>query len=250
MRFLEGTESRRRIYLMRHGHVDYVRKFHDPEEVRNVPLTERGHEEAHAVGQSLADIKIDHAVSSGLARSRDTADIVLSYQKSVTRLEHVHDARFAELQSDGSGSSNRASVPRKLIIDIMTNLFARAAEEGARIPPKGELFSDAFERVTSGAIELLSQPGWSTMLLVAHEGVNRVLLSWAASGGLQAVGAFEQDTCCVNIIDFDLDISADPGSPHFVKRAAIKSTNLTPHNPTKRGMHLNSLEDIMSGMDD
>jgi phosphoserine phosphatase len=44
----------------------------------------------------------------------------------------------------------------------------------------------AFERTLRG-------PEWRRLLLVAHDGVNRVILAWAAQAGLGALAAFEQD---------------------------------------------------------
>ena len=44
------------------------------------------------------------------------------------------------------------------------------------------------------------------MLIVAHEGINRLVLSWACGRRPSArMGAFEQDTGCINVIDFDMD---------------------------------------------
>ena len=76
-------------------------------------------------------------------------------------------------------------------------------------------------------------------LVVAHEGINRLLLSWACDAGLRAMSSFEQDTGCVNIIDFDL------GGIGNVRRALVKAVNLTPYNYLKHGMNLTSLEAIM-----
>ncbi len=74
---------------------------------------------------------------------------------------------------------------------------------------------------------------------MAHEGINRLILSWACGAGLRAMSSFEQDTGCVNIIDFDLGGIGD------VRRALIKAVNLTPYNYLKHGMNLTSLEAIM-----
>ena len=76
------------------------------------------------------------------------------------------------------------------------------------------------------------------MLIVAHEGINRLLLSWACGSGLNAMGAFEQDTGCINVLDFDLALDGSIG------RTMIKSLNLTPYNWLKHGMNLTSLEAI------
>jgi probable phosphoglycerate mutase len=75
------------------------------------------------------------------------------------------------------------------------------------------------------------------MLIVAHEGINRLLLSWAAGADLHAMGGFEQDTGCVNVLDFDMKGGE-------INRPIIKAVNLTPYNYLKHGMNLTSLEAI------
>ena len=52
------------------------------------------------------------------------------------------------------------------------------------------------------------------------------------------MGAFEQDTGCINVLDFDLHTDGS------IERTMIKSVNLTPYNWLKHGMNLTSLEAI------
>jgi len=52
------------------------------------------------------------------------------------------------------------------------------------------------------------------------------------------MSSFEQDTGCINVIDFDLN------RQDGVRRALIKAVNLTPYNYLKHGMNLTSLEAI------
>ncbi len=63
MSALPGTTGRRRIYLMRHGHVDYFAS----EVVRtgnahDVVLTAQGRMEASAAGRALANVALDRAI--------------------------------------------------------------------------------------------------------------------------------------------------------------------------------------------
>jgi probable phosphoglycerate mutase len=51
------------------------------------------------------------------------------------------------------------------------------------------------------------------------------------------MGAFEQDTGCINVLDFDMNGSE-------IERPLIKAVNLTPYNYLKHGMNLTSLESI------
>ena len=91
---------------------------------------------------------------------------------------------------------------------------------------------------------ILGEPDWQQILIVAHEGINRLLLSWVAGAGLSATHAFEQDTGCINVVDFDM-VPVNDSKPE-IERALIKAVNLTPYNYLKHGMNLTSLEAIFA----
>ena len=240
MSSLAGTTGRRRIYLMRHGHVDYFA----PEVVltrntRDVVLTAQGRMEADAAARAFAPVVLDRAVCSGLPRARQTAEIVLSCLASAPALEIEPD--LVEIHGGRAQVTSRAELAA-----TMTFHFARAAEEGATMLEGGEAFTLAQARAIAAIERLLAAPGWSQILVVAHEGINRLLLSWAAGAGLTATRAFEQDTGCINVIDFDM-VPAEEGRPGTeIARALIKAVNLTPYNYLKHGMNLTSLEAIFT----
>ncbi len=240
MSALPGTTGRRRIYLMRHGFVDYtsklVRESQDPTLARLTPV---GREEAAAAGAALSEIHFDVAISSGLARTRETAEIVLHGHPNPPPLED--DARFGELHS--GHYINFASAEQ--LAATMTFQFEQAGEPGATFLEGGELFSDAMDRIEAGFHALLARPSWSSALVVAHEGVNRLALAWVLGAPLGACAGFEQDTGCVNIVDFDL-VPAEQDHRVRIERAVIKAVNLTPANYLKNGMNLRSLEAIFT----
>lgn len=240
MSALPGTTGRRRVYLMRHGFVDYtseaVRKARDPS---IAALTERGREEALAAGAALADVHFDLALCSGLLRTVQTAEIVLAAHHAPPVLET--DARFGEVRSGSYMEFHSA----EHLAAVMTFTFEQAGEEGARFLPGGELFSDALLRIKDGLSDLLARPGWATALVVAHEVVNRMLLADVIGAGLGSSAGFEQDTGCINILDFDL-VPLETGEGTRVERGVIKAVNLTPANYLKNGMNLRSLEAIFT----
>ena len=123
----------------------------------------------------------------------------------------------------------------------MTFQFENADKPDATFLDGGEKFTDGRERAIAGLLALIDRPGWSNALIVGHEGINRVILSWFCSAGLNASVSFEQDTGCINILDVDL---VPNGSGHAIERKLIKAVNLTPLNYEKHGMNLRSLEAI------
>lgn len=241
MSALPGTTGRRRIYLMRHGFVDYTSKeVIESQDPSRAVLTERGREEARIAGLALADIKFDLALCSGLKRTRQTAELVLAEHPQNLQLEDVHG--FQELRS---GQYINFESPQQLAA-VMTFQFEQAGEPGATFLEGGEKFSDAMTRINAALTALLMRPDWASCLLVAHEVVNRLILATILGAPLGASAGFEQDTGCINIIDFDLVPTEDDPQTTRIERAVIKAVNLTPANYLKNGMNLRSLEAIFT----
>jgi probable phosphoglycerate mutase len=240
MSALPGTTGRRRIYLMRHGFVDYtseaVRKARDP---KVATLTPRGEEEARAAGIALSEVHFDLALYSGLPRTRQTADIVLAEHPKAPNLEV--DERFGELRSGTYMDFHSA----EHLAAVMTFTFEQAGEPGAEFLPGGEKFADALIRGRAALRDLLLRPGWATALVVAHEVMNRMLLADVIGAPLGASAGFEQDTGCINILDFDM-VPDESGEGTRIERGVIKAVNLTPANYLKNGMNLRSLEAIFT----
>ncbi|MBL6852749.1 MAG: histidine phosphatase family protein [Alphaproteobacteria bacterium] len=232
MTYLPGTKSRRRVYLMRHGHVDYLaRHVVATGGINIVPLTNRGRLQAEAAGVALSHVKIDKAVCSGYPRTHQTASHVLAAQKNPPVLEI----------DEGLVERAAGTIPpvksREELIEAMRGRYTEAGvpQPGER-GEGGEAAEVAQERAVAAIRRLLRAPEWHTALVVAHEGINRLILSWACGAGVNATGAFEQDTGCINMLDFDLREDGE------VLRTMIKAVNLTPYNWLKHGMNLTSLE--------
>lgn len=243
MSALPGTTGRRRIYLMRHGHVDYFAP-----EVRErgttdfVPLTALGREQALASGVALSHIRFDRALSSGLPRTKQTAEIVLAENLDSDHLALGADAGLVEIK----GGKNFPKVKtREEFAARMAFEFDQAGEPGARMMG-GDAFAEVQERAVGSLKKLLAEPGWHTALVVAHEGTNRLLLSWMTGAGLRAVQAFEQDLACINVFDFDMVPREDGSVGTEIQRRFIKSVNLTPYNYLKHGMNMTALETIFT----
>ncbi|MGE0182125.1 MAG: histidine phosphatase family protein [Parvularculaceae bacterium] len=228
---MDGT-GRRRIYLMRHGHVDYFApEITDP---RSVPLTDEGRGQAQAARDALAGVEFDIAVHSGLPRTRETAAIVLEGRPLAASAEPL----LEELKSGWVVVGSREELAAMLAFS-----FDDAHQPGASFLPDGETFADAEARIVAGMEGLIDASSWRQALIVAHEGVNRIILGWACGGGLKTVSAFEQDLCCVNVIDLDIT-SREDGDGLQIERVIIKAVNVTPYDYLKGGLPRTSLEHL------
>ncbi|GGY40843.1 histidine phosphatase family protein [Parvularcula lutaonensis] len=232
----DGSElpltGRRRLYLLRHGHVDYFAP--GLEDFTQVPLTEEGRSQAALAGKALAGVRFDAAFNSGLPRTAETLSIVLDQQDSA--LQPVSIEGFAEIR----GGKVKVETPEELCARLAFS-FDGADEEGASFLPGGELFADAEARIVDAYQSLITDHAWKTGILVAHEGVNRILLAHLTGGGLGALGHFEQDLCGINVLDFDVVPS---GEGVEVERVILKAVNLTVHDPIKERLPRTSLEHL------
>ena len=227
--------GRRRLYLMRHGHVNYFDV--DVTDFSQVHLTEEGEGQARSAGKALKSIDFDAAFHSGLPRTRETLGLVLAANDQGIDADPVAIGGFEELRGG------------QVIVKTQTELAARlafsfdaAAEEGASFLPGGELFADAENRIVTALHTLIHEHAWKRAILVAHEGVNRILLAHLTGGGLGALGHFEQDLCGINVLDFDVTETASGRLE--VERVILKAVNVTAHDPIKEGLPRTSLEHL------
>lgn len=226
---------------MRHGHVDYFAK-RVVEERRTdfVPLTPLGRDQATASGKALAHVRFDLALCSGLPRTRQTTECVLAENSDAKHLTIEEDPDLQEIKGHATNIKSREELAARLTFE-----FDQAAQPGATMFG-GDVFADVLERSQGAIKRLLARPGWHTSLVVAHEGINRLLLGWMTGNGLKAIQAFEQDLACVNILDFDMVPREDGSVGTEIARAMIKALNITPYNYTKHGMNMTSLEAIFA----
>lgn len=226
---IDGT-WRRRIHLLRHGEVSYIdgrgTRVADP---RLVDLTERGREQAAALGAMLADTPIDKVICSGLPRTSQTATIV-----TAGRDLPIHE--LPELEEIRPGPLDPVA-PDRIPWETAYALW-QAGEAQARYR-NGERFDHFAERIATGLAKILAQPDWNDLLLVLHGAVNRAILCWAVGAGLTSFAAFDQDFCCHNLIDIDANERGE------IARKVVRAINITPYDIAKREMRLTSMETMV-----
>jgi probable phosphoglycerate mutase len=203
--------KRRRIYLMRHGSVDYFRADGTPLPPLTVPLNAAGRTQADAAGQLYAacGVRFDRVVVSGLQRTVETAERVLAAAGQPLPLEHepgLEEIRGGRL-SDIAPEEIEAA-------------FLGAFQSGPGLEQRrflgGESVGEFLDRTLPAFERIVRRDDWTCLLLVLHGGVNRALLSRALTGERAFFGALEQLPACINIVDV--------GADHMIVRAV----NLAP----------------------
>ena len=221
--------SRRRIYLFRHGSVDYF----DAEgnvvaDTDGVALNDTGRAQAAAMRELFADTHVDKAICSGLLRTRQTGELVLG-SRDIPLETHAGYVEIQQLRGEAAG-------PYDVVADVAFSHF-RATDVEARFLG-GERYSDFYARIMEAIDSTLADNSWHDLALFAHGATNAAFLGWVTGIGCSAFGILDQATCCLNVIDIDVD---DQGR---VRRKIVRAMNVTGDDPGKRDRHSTDMETL------
>jgi len=213
--------DRRRIYLLRHADVTYFDRTGQPVDVDAVPISQVGQQQAQAMAMALAPAPLDRVMISPLVRCRQTAEIVLDQRELAIETRD-------DLREIAPGPLDHLSD------EWLPDAFVKAF--GGDLSPErrflgGETFASLLERVGRCVEEIRRDDRWRHLLIVAHGGTNRAILTAALGSGLKGFGQIEQDPVCLNLIDIDR---------HGVQ--LVRLLNFTPYNAIKEGLHLTTME--------
>jgi probable phosphoglycerate mutase len=222
--------DRRRIFLLRHGEAAYIDAdgtvTDDP---RTVPLTPTGQIQARKQSAVLASVTFDKAICSGLARTRETAKLVLAHR------DHPPLEVVPELEEIRGGARPGEISDMKAWLGHVANPWAGADQPDAKFLG-GERFVDFADRIIPAFDTIIADQSWRTLLLVLHGAVNRMIFNHVLGVPWQGRTSIEQDNCCINIIDVD---GSRDGS---AERYLVRAVNLTSYDLNKSGMHLTTME--------
>lgn len=187
-----------KIILARHGETAWNAegRYQGQEDIA---LSPTGEAQARALGERLRDVRIDRAVASPLSRALRTAQLALGDQAS---LLHT-DAGLMEIaHGEWEGllaAEIRARDPERL----------RAWREAPHevLMPRGESLQHVLDRAWPAfarACEGMADD--DTLLVVAHDAVNRVLLCRVMGLPLQRLWSFRQAPTTLNLLEgMDVD---------------------------------------------
>jgi alpha-ribazole phosphatase/probable phosphoglycerate mutase len=188
--------QRTRLFLIRHGQVEgFEAKRYNGQ--KNVALTNHGRQQLETVAARLAGVPLDAVWSSDLDRCRYGAEQLAGPRG----LDVVYREGLREVH---------AGVWEGLTWEELQDRYP--TEWQARLDdivhyriPDGESFHDAARRVRPELARLLAAHPGENVALVAHGGVNRIVLLDALGAPLDGVFCLEQDYACLNVIDYFAD---------------------------------------------
>lgn len=182
-----------RVLLCRHGETPWNAEGRYQGQI-DIPLSETGERQAAALGARLKDLPITKAVASPLTRARRTAELALGTRAGMLTLEPglleiAHGAWEGKLASE----IEREDGPR---------LKAwRQAPESVQMPG-GESLQQVLDRAWPAFTTACAGLGADdTLLLVAHDAVNRVLIARILGLPLARIWSFRQAPATLNLLE-------------------------------------------------
>ena len=185
-----------KILLARHGETRWNAEGRYQGQ-RDIPLSEVGEVQARLLGERLHDVAITRAVASPLSRARRTAELAMSEHRAAQLLFDDGLQEIAHGDWEGLLASEiRAQDPERL-------RAWREAPETVQMPG-GESLQRVLDRAWPAFARACEGLGPDdTLLVVAHDAVNRVLLCRVLGLPLSRLWSFRQAPTTINLLEGD-----------------------------------------------
>ena len=179
------------IYLLRHGEIKgaSTKRFIGQ---TDVVLSQTGLDQAASWQKYFSHIHLDHVFASPLSRTVATAKIVSG--RTGDALIRVN--AFKEIHLGEWDGKTFAEIKR----DFPDQWEERGKDITGYRPPGGESFHDLSRRVLP-AFNKIALENSGNILMIAHAGVNRMILFHLLGKAIKDIFSIPQAYGCLNIID-------------------------------------------------
>ncbi|MEM7555167.1 MAG: histidine phosphatase family protein [Cyanobacteria bacterium P01_A01_bin.84] len=215
-----------RVIIVRHGQSTYnqVKRIQGRTDVSR--LTPKGCDDARKVGKALQNISVDAMHHSPLGRAKETANIIYQELRSSSdlsckpqaseKLKEIHLPAWEGLLS--AEAQQKFPQDYRIWQETPHKLSMFLEEEGVT----KEYFPvlALYEQARLFWQDILSLHPLDTVLIVAHNGINRALISTALGIDPRYYQSIQQSNCCINILNFSGGLS---------ESVELESLNQTQH---------------------
>jgi probable phosphoglycerate mutase len=211
-----------KVIIVRHGQSSYNSQGRIQGRCNDSILTEKGQADARKLAAVLDRIKFDAIYSSPLQRAQDTAKIVLSYLPSAPPLTVAEN--LMEIDLPLWENLLKQDVKEKFPQDYQC--WKERPHELRMLVPDGNGVREHFpvlalyRQAELFWQELLPKHPGATVLIVAHNGINRALIGTALGMSPARYHSIQQSNCGVTVLNF----AGGWGEP-----LQLESLNLTSH---------------------
>jgi alpha-ribazole phosphatase/probable phosphoglycerate mutase len=186
-------ERHTRLYLARHGEtVGFERMTANGH--TDVDITETGIIQMQTLAERLRLVELHAIYATGLKRTEKGARIIGQYHPvPVKKKPDLKEIFFGDWDGMPLEEIERA---------YPGELDKRYADIAGYRPPNGENMADVSKRVLGCLKEILIEEEGKNILIVAHGGVNRLIICDALGLSVKSLFNIQQDYGCLNIIDY------------------------------------------------
>ncbi|MEO1068149.1 MAG: histidine phosphatase family protein [Cyanobacteria bacterium J06638_6] len=195
-----------RLLLVRHGETEWNRQGRFQGQI-DIPLNDNGRAQGAKAGTFLKPVTLDAAYTSFMARPKETAEIILQHHPdlplhSVEELQEISHGEWeglyeSEIESNYSG---------------MLEQWQQAPETVQM--PGGENLEQVWQRSIAAWKQIVADHSGGdtvqTVLVVAHDAVNKALLCHVLGLGPASFWRFKQGNGAVSVIDYPNGIDSAP----------------------------------------
>ncbi|BAF59496.1 MAG: alpha-ribazole phosphatase [Pelotomaculum sp.] len=182
-----------RIFLVRHGETEWnaLMKYQGQ---TDVPLSEKGRQQAELIGRRLAAEKLHGVYSSDLKRAYETAEYISKYHGlNVNTVPELRELNFGAWEGLTSKDISR----------LYANEISRWWESPltTRIPG-GETLGEMVERSVAAIKKIVSLHQGENVAVVSHGGAIRSIVGNLLGMDLNKYWRLRLDNACLSILDF------------------------------------------------
>ncbi|HHP7229376.1 MAG TPA: histidine phosphatase family protein [Xenococcaceae cyanobacterium] len=208
-----------RVIIVRHGQSTYNAKKMIQGRCDESILTEIGIADAQKVGQALKGINADGFYCSPLQRAKQTATIIQANLENPPEL--IPTEKLLEVDLPLWEKKTKQEVATQYAADYrmwkqQPHLFKMVLEAGTEHYPVLALY----EQAKAFWQEIIPQYSGKTLLITAHNGINRCLIMSAVGIAPEKYHSIQQSNCCINVLNF---------AGNFGEEVQIESLNQTAH---------------------
>lgn len=184
-----------RIILVRHGETTWnIEGRYQGQE--DTPLSEKGLRQGRLLAEGLRNVQIDVAIASPLQRSFKTC----KFCADLHGLEVQADERLLEI--------NHGSWEGVLAPDIEAQYPGEfhawhTAPETVLMPGGGESLEDVRKRARAAFDEYATKYVGKTVLVAAHDAVNKAIICDLLGLGMEHFWQIKQDNTCINVLEYN-----------------------------------------------
>lgn len=183
-----------RILLARHGETPWNAEGRYQGQI-DIPLSPVGEAQATALGERLAAVQIARAVASPLSRAQRTAQLALGAARADSLLTEPDLQEIAHGEWEGLLAS-------EIHDKDPSRLRAWREEPDTVLMPGGESLRQVLERSWRGLARAAEGLGdQDTLLVVAHDAVNRVILCRVLGLPISRLWSFRQAPTTLNLLE-------------------------------------------------